>query len=105
MELTPKVQTLYNHLLNSVNQFGRVGIEEKKASIHLTKRSAFAGVHPRKDYFILNIVSDKPITSSRIKKTEQVSKSRFHNEVKIESEGEINSELLEWLKTAYELMR
>jgi hypothetical protein len=105
MELTPEVKLLYKKLIGSLQSFGKLGIEEKKTSIHLTNRAAFAGIHPRKDYFILNIVSDKPITSQRIKKTEQVSKSRFHNELKIGSESDINSELIGWLKTAYELMK
>ncbi len=105
MELSPEVKSLYKKLLDSIRDFGEVGIEEKKSSIHLTNRAAFAGVHPRKDYFILNIVSEKPISSSRIKKSEQVSKSRFHNELKVEDEADINVELLGWLKASYELMK
>lgn len=105
MELTPEVKVLYKKLLDSLQSFGKIGIEEKKASIHLTNRAAFAGIHLRKSYFIFNIVSDKPITSQVIKKTEQVSKSRFHNKLKIERKSDINSELIGWLKTAYELMK
>ena len=105
MNLTPGVNALYKKLLESMKSFGNVGVEEKKTSIHLTNRAAFVGVHPRKEYFILNIVSDHPITSSRINKTEQVSKSRFHNELKIEKKEDIDPELVAWLKTAYELMK
>ncbi len=105
MNLTPQVNSLYNKLLESLRSFGKVGVEEKKTSFHLTNRAAFAGVHPRKEYFILTIVSDEPITSSRIKKTEQVSKSRFHNEIKIEKEDNIDKELIGWLKNAYEVMK
>jgi hypothetical protein len=105
MDLTPEVKVLYKTLRNSLQGFGKIGVEEKKTSIHLINRAAFAGVHPRKDYFILNIVSDQPIASQRIEKTEQVSKSRFHNELRIASETDINPELIGWLKAAYELMK
>lgn len=105
MELSPQVQKLYQQLLSQLNKFGDVLVEEKKTSIHLKNRAGFAGVHPRKEYMLLEIVSNKPITGKRILKTEQVSKSRFHNKVKIENPEDIDSELLQWLKEAHELMR
>lgn len=104
MELTSEVNILYQKLLSELKKIGKFRIEEKKTSIHIANRAAFAGVHPRKNFFILNIVSSTPIISSRISKREQVSKSRFHNELKIESIENINTELMEWLKQGYELM-
>ena len=104
MELTIEVKDLYQNLLKELERFGGIVVEEKKTSIHLKNRAAFAGVHPRKNYFILNIVSSSPIQSSKIIKQEQVSKSRFHNEVKIETASDINKNLLTWLKEAYTLM-
>jgi len=52
---------------------------------------------------ILNLRTDYPIDSPRITKTEQVSKNRFHNELKLSSPDEIDEELLGWLKDAYAL--
>jgi hypothetical protein len=104
MELTPEVKELYQKLLSELKKFGEVIVEEKKTSIHLKNRAGFAGVHPRKNYFILNIVSSTAINSSRITKREQVSKSRFHNELRIEKPEDIDDEVLLWLKEAYELM-
>ncbi len=105
MELTPYVKSLYQQLLTELKKFGEITVEEKKTSIHFKNRAAFAGVHPRKEYFILNIVSASPINSLRIAKQEQVSKSRFHNELKIEKPEDIDSDLLKWLKEAFELMK
>lgn len=99
------MNALYPKLLSEVEKFGTVTVEEKKSSIHWKNRAAFAGVHPRKEYFILNIVSAAAIDSPRVVKQEQVSKSRYHNEVRIEKEGDIDSELMGWLKKAYELMK
>lgn len=105
MELSQEVNNLYQKLLSELKKFGEIKIEEKKTSIHLVNRAAFAGIHPRKSYFILNIVSSAPIKSSRITKQEQISKSRFHNELKIEKIGDINIEVITWLSGAYELMK
>lgn len=104
MKMAPIVKDLYRTLLSELKKFGKVVAEEKKTSIHLKSGKSFAGVHPRKNYFILNIVSSSPIKNPRIIKTEQVSKSRFHNELKIEKPADINVELLAWLKTAHDLM-
>jgi len=83
--------------------FGPFQEEPKKTSIHLMRTVGFAGVHPRKSYVYLNIRTDYPIASPRIAKTEQVSKNRFHNELKLTSPGEIDEELLGWLQDAYAL--
>ena len=83
-----------------------VTIETKKTSLHLiagTHGSAFAGVHPQKSAILLNIRSAVPIESPRVRKVEQVSKHRFHNEVLLASPDDVNGELLRWLKAAYEL--
>jgi hypothetical protein len=104
MDLTPETQALYQALLDRMQAFGTVGVVEKKTAIHLHNRAGFAGVHPRKSYVYLTIVSDQPIVSPRIAKTEQVSKSRFHNEIKIAHADDIDAEVLAWLRTAYQLM-
>ncbi|GAC1389251.1 MAG: hypothetical protein NVS4B11_18810 [Ktedonobacteraceae bacterium] len=58
-------------------------------------------MHPRKSYLYLNICADHLINSSRITKAEQVSKNRYHNELKLTSPSEIDEELFGWLKDAY----
>ena len=103
MELTPEINDLYRGLIAEVNKFGKITVEEKKTSFHIKSGAAFAGVHPRKHYFILNIVSAAPIKSVRVVEQEQVSAHRFHNRVKIEKAKELDKELLGWLKEAYTL--
>jgi hypothetical protein len=74
-----------------------------KGSIHLVHQSAFCGVHPKKSYLNLNIKSNQSIESPRITKTEQISKNRFHQVVKLETVDEVDGELLAWLQAGYEL--
>lgn len=100
---TPNVRAVYDRLLTQVQVFGPVIEEPKKTSIHLTNKSAFAGVHTRKNYLLLTIRSDHVIESPRVVKSEQVSKNRYHQEVKLQDPDDIDGELLTWLKEGYTL--
>lgn len=103
MKLSPIVQELYKKLIDDLKTFGPITVEEKKASIHLKNRVAFAGFHPRKDYLYLEIVSDNPIENERVFRVEQISKNRYHNYIKLEHVSEIDDELIQLLQSAYNL--
>jgi len=96
-----EVTSIYERILRESRKFGTVIEEPKKTSIHLVNRSAFAGVVTRKNALILNIKSAAPIKDKRIKKSEQLSASRFHQEVKLTSADEVDATLVGWLKDAY----
>jgi hypothetical protein len=97
----PAVKAIYDRLLKESRKLGAVIEEPKKTSIHLVNKSAFAGVITRKSALILNIKSAAPIKHDRIAKSEQLSASRFHQEVKLTSPDEVDSVLVGWLKAAY----
>ncbi len=97
------VRSIYGRLLDALQTIGPFQEEPKKTSIHLVHRVGFAGVHLRKSYMILNLRTDYPIENPRIMKTEQVSKTRFHNEIKLVTTSDLDEELLDWLKDAYNL--
>jgi hypothetical protein len=78
-----------------------VKTEEKRTSVHLVAKTGFAGVHPRKGAVVLNIRTDAPIKSARIRKFDQVSAKRFHNELLIDTPEGVNDEVIGWLKRAY----
>ncbi len=99
----PESRKLYASLLEALQSVGPFEIEVKKTSIHLVRKSAFAGVAPRKQYLLLTIKASEPIESSRIFKSEQASKHRWHLETRIASAEEIDAELLGWLRESYEI--
>ncbi len=101
----PSVRKLYDRLISILRKLGPIREEAKKTSIHLVNVSALAGVEVRKDYLLLNLKSDHKIKSPRIAKTEQISARRFHHKVKVTSLGDLDDELQQWLKEAYELSR
>ena len=76
---------------------------QKKTSIHLVNTPGFAGIHPRKRFLYLNVRMNRPLQSERVAKSEQVSKHRYHNEIKIIAPDEVDDELIGWLKEAYRL--
>jgi hypothetical protein len=99
----PVVRKIYDKLLEAARRMGPVGEVPKKTSIHLVRGTAFAGVATRKDHILLTIKGDHERISPRIRRTEQVSPGRFHHQVKLLSPSEVDSELISWLREAYEL--
>ena len=100
---SPTAQQLYRSLLTALRPIGPFNEERKKTSVHLARGSAFAGVQFRKEYLIVTIKSEQAIPSSRVVKAEQVSRNRWHNEVRIARDKDLDRELLSWIKAAYDL--
>ena len=99
----PSALQTYDALAAALRSFGPFVEEPKKTSIHLARKSAFAGVHPRKAAILLVIRTSAPIDSPRIRKLERVSANRWHNEMLLCAPAEIDAELVGWLRQAYEL--
>jgi hypothetical protein len=51
----------------------------------------------------LNLRTDHPIVSPRISKVEQVSKNRYHCEMKLSALEDVDEEVAGWLRAAYAL--
>jgi len=98
------VLAIYHRLLEALRSLGPFQEEPKKTSIHLVQTLGFAGIHPRKSFLYLNLRMNRPLQGERVAKSEQVSKNRYHNEVKITSPDEIDAELIDWLKEAHALV-
>ena len=97
------VRQIYDRLLKATGEFGPVAEDPKKTSIHLVRKTAFAGVATRQNALILTIKSDRKLTSPRIHRSEQASANRFHHEAKLTLPTEVDAELLKWLEDAYAL--
>jgi Domain of unknown function (DUF5655) len=99
----PAVQATYDRLLAALHEIGPCTEEPKKTSIHLVRTTGFAGIHPRKRSLILNLRTDQPIQSARVAKVEQVSRNRYHNEIKLVQPEDVDAEVVGWLREAYAL--
>jgi uncharacterized protein DUF5655 len=99
----PEIKAIYAAILKAAKKLGPVSEEAKKTSIHLVRKTAFAGVATRKTALVLTLKSDSDVSNKRIAKREQASAHRWHLEIKLETPDEVDGELLTWLKNAYEL--
>ncbi|KHD46686.1 DUF5655 domain-containing protein [Streptococcus hongkongensis] len=97
------VLKIYEMLIKDIQTYAEPMIEVKKTSLHIVKKRAFLGVHPKKKWIDLNIVSDHPLTHEQLTKTEQISKNRYHNSIRIHHVDDIDQELLDLIKEAYQM--
>jgi hypothetical protein len=97
------VRALYDAVLVLLGGFGPVTAEAKKTCIHVVNKTALAGVRPRKDGILLEFKTDYPIDDTRIAKTEQISKNRFHHTLKLETEDQLDETVRGWLRDSYVL--
>lgn len=99
----PEASAVSDRLVAAAEANGPVRVEVKSTCLHLCRRSAFAGVHPRKTGVLLNLRSATPIESPRIRKREQVSAHRWHNELMVEGAEAVDAELVGWMAEAARL--
>jgi hypothetical protein len=98
-----RARGIYEALLGVVSGFGDYQVEPKKTSLHVTHGRAFLGISPRVGALVLNLVTEAPLASERIRKSEQVSRNRWHNEVLITGPADLDLQLIAWLREAYAL--
>jgi uncharacterized protein DUF5655 len=98
------LQRLYASLLKSVQALGPVVEERGERSVLLRSRGGFLGVHPKRDCLDLQIVTDHAIRAARVAKVDRVSTRRFHVHIRLATEKDVDQQLLDWLREAYDLM-
>ena len=99
----PEVKATYEAILKAAKELGVVKEEAKKTSIHLVRKSAFAGVATRRNGLVLTLKSKTDVKSSRILRHEQVSASRWYLEVRVDSPVAVDAQLRKWLQDSYEI--
>src|ERR1041384_6251712 len=100
---SPAVAATYTRILEASGKLGPYTQEPKKTSIHLVRRTAFAGVATRKTALILTLKPARDLTSMRDSKRQKSGATRWPVEIRLEEPEQVDSELVSWLKRAYEL--
>src|SRR5436190_22004913 len=93
---SPRVRDIYDTIVDVAREFGPVDEDPKKTSIHLNRKSAFAGIQTRRDFLILTVKATDDIADVRITKREQSSAKRWHHEIKLGDAGEVDHQILGW---------
>ena len=99
----PAMVELFQQLMNRVNQFDEVELHPTKWGITVRHLSTFLSVMVEKDHLTLVFVSREPVEEFPVYQNYHYSANRWHNAVKIESEEEIDDQLINWLKAAWEV--
>lgn len=97
----PTVRATYDALLNAAEELGPFAVDPKKTSVHLNRRTAFAGNALRKDALVLTLKSAQEIPSARPQKQEQASAGRWYVYVRLTDPAEVDAELRGWLAHSY----
>ena len=97
------MRATYRRVLEAARSLGPVTEEAKKTSIHLVRRTAFAGIATRRSSLILTLKSSTDIRSPRVEKREQTSANRWHVEIRLDAPTQVDRQLITWLGAAYEL--
>lgn len=96
-------KSIYEKLLLELDGIGDYEVDAKKTSLHVFRNRAFVGVHPRRAGLVLNVVTAAPIADDRVRKCQQVSANRSHNEVLFTDPSQLDSDVRGWLRDAYAL--
>lgn len=99
----PEVRALAEALIERALALPGVTVDPKGTCIHLNRRVAFAGLHPRRTAVLLNLRTSAPIGSARIRKVERASANRYHGEMLLASVGDLDEELMGWIAEAHAL--
>lgn len=99
----PHVREAVRTLIARALALPDVTVDPKGTCVHLNRRTAFAGLHPRKGALLLNLRAAAPIESPRIRKVERASANRYHNELLVESPDAVDDELIGWIAQAHAL--
>jgi hypothetical protein len=100
---SPAVLAIYRKILSAAKANGPVVEDPKKTSIHLARKTAFAGVATRNNALLLTVKSDRDIRSPRVEKRERTSANRWHLVVRLADPKDVDAEIKEWLKRAIAL--
>jgi len=99
----PGIRVLYDHLIESVSEFGQLDIRVGPYNISIRSISTFMSVIPEKDHLTIGFIRGEALDEFPVHQAYQQSSKRWSNHVKIESEDEIDEQLITWLRDAYNI--
>jgi len=97
------LRRIYNALVKELSKFGTFRADAVKTSINLIHRYHFGSVTVQDEALRVGFVSDVRARSERIVQTQELGPERVGHSVRLESTADVDAELLDWLRRAYEL--
>ena len=101
----PWLQELYQKLILALQNIGQFRIEPAKEGIMLKRNATFAWIKIQKKCLVLSFTLDLEIDEFPVYKTLKRSKSRWGHAVKMDSEDQIDGQILGWIREAWNLQK
>jgi hypothetical protein len=98
-----KAKDLYDLLIRKVQSFGGIEIHAAKWGITVRHLSTFLSLMIGKDHLTIIFLSEKQIDDFPVYASARHTANRWSNAIKIESHDEIDDQLMQWLRDAYDL--
>lgn len=98
----PQVKVVFNKILEVVQGFNNSRMNSVKNAILFTSGSNFLAIKPKKKWLDIEFVLPYEANLFPVYKTVQVNKAMWAHFVRIESESEVDEELIGWLRDAYD---
>ena len=98
-----QLRQTYELLIARLREFGPLRVDAVKASINLASKYHFGGISVRRDYLRLGFLSHEIIKDHRIIRTESLGPKKAGHSVILRSPGDVDDQLMTWLKRAYSL--
>jgi len=98
----PQLRQTFVVLIARLGELGPVRVDAVQSSINLIRKYHFGVVVVKKESLRLGFITDEKIAAARITDTEELGPRQFAQHVRLRSPGEVDDQLLEWLRRAYE---
>jgi len=102
-EARPKAKAIFDVLVARLKSFGPMSVDAVKNSINLVARHHFGSAHPSKAGLRVGFLLHRKVETERITSHEWAGGAHWGHHVKLKNPGDIDEELLAWLKEAYDL--
>jgi hypothetical protein len=98
----PELRGVFDELVRRLRRLGPVEVDPVKTSINLSARHHFGAVTVRGNFLRLGFLSDHRIEDRRIVHVERLGPAKFGHSVVLESVGDLDRVVMDWLAEAYD---
>jgi hypothetical protein len=100
---TPEIKKLAEKIFKMALSWKNVQITPLKSMILITAGMNFMSMKPKKEWLEIEFILEEEINEFPIYKTLRYTRNKVVHSVKIDSEEDLNLQLTDWLKQAYNL--
>jgi predicted transport protein len=100
-----ELKKLYRRIVKEIRKFGEYREETVRPDVIFFKtKSTFLGIKVKKDHLEVEFYLEKLENIPPVSKYLQTSKNRVVHLVPVDQSGEINKQLISWMKRSYDLV-